>query len=133
MGGLRPTASSPVRLVGLFGAAEQPGEEGKHRGRISEDIRRGLKRLLKKADFALKLAKDIPQGLKPDLYFVRLTARLKSCPDTKLWKQDTESSLFRSMGRVKPSVDSIALAASAAVERRALTILDSSKEFLTKL
>src|ERR1035437_6597527 len=42
-----------------------------------------LNRLRKKACFQAKPTKNIPQGLKPKLYFVTLAARLKSCPFTK--------------------------------------------------
>jgi hypothetical protein len=43
-----------------------------------------LKRLRKKGEFPLNLLKNIPHGLKPAIYYQRLAARLKSCPDTKL-------------------------------------------------
>ena len=47
----------------------------------SADVFLGLKRLRKRANFSLVWADKDPQGLKPNLYFVLLTARLKSCPD----------------------------------------------------
>jgi hypothetical protein len=43
---------------------------------------RGWNWLLKKA--YSHVIKAFPQGLKPNICFVAFTARLKSCPDTKL-------------------------------------------------
>ena len=40
----------------------------------------GLNRLRKKASCEAKLARSMPQGLKPGLYIVAFAARLKSCP-----------------------------------------------------
>jgi hypothetical protein len=44
----------------------------------------GLNRLRKKAKNRVKSPKNIPQGLKPNVYYQALAARLKSCPVTKL-------------------------------------------------
>jgi hypothetical protein len=45
--------------------------------------RRRLNRLREKGECASNIPKNIPQGLKPSLYFMVFAARLKSCPDTK--------------------------------------------------
>jgi hypothetical protein len=47
-------------------------------GAIAETT--GLNRLRKKAVICVKSPKNIPQGLKPIFYYLRLAARLKSCP-----------------------------------------------------
>jgi hypothetical protein len=43
-----------------------------------------LKRLRKNPERRANIPKNIPQGLKPILYYQHLAARLKSCPVTKL-------------------------------------------------
>jgi len=40
-----------------------------------------VKMLRKKAGIRVKPARSTPQGLKPAVYYVAFTARLKSCPD----------------------------------------------------
>ncbi len=54
----------------------------------------GLNRLQKKGPVGMKRAECMPQGLKPASYLLPLSARLKSCPDTKLVRKE----FFRSLG-----------------------------------
>jgi len=54
---------------------------GHHRSRLWNWAR--LERLRKKTERRANIPKNIPQGLKPILYYQHLAARLKSCPVTK--------------------------------------------------
>jgi hypothetical protein len=47
---------------------------------MQKTIPQGLNRLRKNPEEQGEVSKNIPQGLKPAVYYQQLTARLKSCP-----------------------------------------------------
>jgi len=110
-------------ISGKAKRASAPGPDGQQSSRLDFV---GLNRLRKNPKEQAKGSKTIPQGLKPVLYYQRVTARLKSCPDASclawgVFLQPVKPSRFL------PRMGSF----SAACE--ALTLLASHGEFFRSL
>jgi hypothetical protein len=80
---IRPSGAKARAFPALFGTTEEAAEKSEARTEFSEDHSAEDKQTVEKPGISGEIGGEHPSGPKGHADFAALTARLKSCPDTK--------------------------------------------------